>query len=222
MGINIAQTGRTATSVTFDVYGIVNDRGTYIWIPFAPTPAWYSLVDANAAYYIASYSVTDPKNGSITVYFYETDTAEYKVWDFQVGNFVDGTPNAWSLVLDTIIKFEWDGAAATKYTGDNMDITTNDFYKLNYFTAYIYWWIGNTNNSFITVDTTAIHAADLAAMAQKIYYTANGLSSTTLPFRTFILAWVNDILTYVTSGADCKAKYFNDIYSAINSFNLSV
>ena len=223
--INLTQTARTATSVTFSVSGITDDRQTFIWMPLLGTPDWITLATAYSLGYISSYSASGGNNGTITVNFYASDTVEFKVWEFQVGNFISGNPTAWSSVLDAILKFEWDGAA-TKYTGNDIDITVDDLRRLNNFGSYINAWIIGGEGSYW--DLVGIVTGDglwneyIRLPIQNIHDTAYGLSSSILANRSNILSDTSNILDLVYEGEECYALYFNDIKSAINNFNLSI
>jgi len=223
MAIVLTQTNRTLTSVTFGVTGITDDRRTYIWIPWRVNPVddtnWWILQDAESNGDVVGFYTSGGDNGSIQVIFSLANTAEYKVWDFCVTNVINGNDTAVSNLFHGIIMFEWDGTA-TKTAGNDVDITENDFIKLNWFALYIRYWIGGVDNSW-EYYTDAIYADDLLEIAQKIYDTAYGLTTSKLANRSNILSYTGYILDYATSGGYIYATFFNNIKSAINSFNLS-
>lgn len=227
MAINLTQTDRTATSVTFDVDGITDDRQTFIWIPdpLIDGGDWLTLSDAYSLDFIQSYSTSGGVNGTITVNFYASDTLEFKVWEFFVCNYVGGSPTDTSEVLDTILKFEWDNEA-TKYTGDDFDVTVSDLIRLNNFSSYMNAWIAFGDGLYY--DLEGIESGDdfwngyFLLPAQNIYDTADYLSSSTLSTRSAILALVGDVINNTATGEMCYASDFNAIKAAINSFNLSV
>lgn len=231
MAIEIWQTGRTATSVTYKVSGLMptDTAEKYIYIPWQQQ--WRTLEYARQNTLIAGFSeIGEIGNIRRITINLNPDSVEdpdapdingFKVWQvYVVGYDVNGRLVGASGILNTIVAFQYDGEQL-KYSGDPIDITVNDFKRLNWFAHYIYYWIGGVNNSW-SFYTDAIYADDFKNIAQKIRNTSAQFNYVQLPDKASIESKLNNILNNVASGEPFKADYFNDIWDAINSFNLKV
>lgn len=221
MSVTLQQTGRTKTGVSFSVNGITGDRSTYIWI--AQRQKWLTLSDAKSAGYIASYYTFGGDNGTISVNLDVLSVQEYKVWQFQVHNVVDGTTTESSGVLNTVLKFEYDNTQ-TKVAGNTLDVTVSDMKRLNLFALYIRSWILDEESQYYALENVAegddIHAVYLSICGSNILDAASSQTTSTLPNKSEIISLSSEISNNVESGAEAKAEYFNKIRDAINNFNM--
>jgi hypothetical protein len=236
MAITLQQIDRTELSVTFSVSGITNDRATFIWIPdpLIEGGGWLSLdplKSTNIYDFIDSSYSTNPTNGDITVYLYPENVLLFPIWEFVVINYIGEEAGIQSEILDTIVKFDYENTN-TKSIGNSIDITVADLRKINLIGSYIDSWINLGEGTYYPLNGVTngdrMFADYLLLPTQNIHDTATALTSTKLPDRTFILAWLHAILNGATglphlqSGEKVYATYFNNIKNAINNFNLSV
>lgn len=229
--MTVTQVGRTANSVTINVSGIdygTGSRQTQIYIPKEQWP--YSLSDAEALGFIASYSVSalDTANGDITVTFFPEDAEEYKVWRFYVTH-DKASGGVATIEIDTVLEFAYEGTKV-KQTGNVIDITASDLHDINLCGGYLYKWaVANEDEviMYLLKDDGISTGDDI--YAEYVSRPAFNLCNAAYRRRNYLGIAYADIyadMDYVShdceSGGYLKADYFNKLADAINNFNLTI
>ena len=232
MAIEITQTGRTATSITFSVSNDGTWINRYTSIYCYAADDFYGLETAAQLELIDSFSTTGGLNGTITINFNTEDTVENKIWPVYVEN-LDGDNNSieGTDILYCILAFSWDNSA-TKVIGNNFDITVNDLKRLNLIAYTMFALIGSgTPKSFYqflndhTGDSVyAVYITDAAFNIRHAIYAANGygwlVDNYNQDFHTTSRAQLSAIITNAVTGSNIKAEYFNNLCYIINHVNL--
>lgn len=229
MAVKLAQTERTKNSVTFSVNGITTDRRTLIWVQ--TLEEWVVLSNATVADGVTGIDTDGVNNGTITVYF---DSAAinsgYKVWAFKVQDYDIANKKviSESEILYSVLLFGYENTEE-KEIGSPIDITVKDFKNISKFAWWIYKYLGTTDSDIDeyyiydgVVSGDVIYAEDLLRPAQHIRNAISNLTISAVPLKGKIIEYTEDIIDNVRSGADFKAKYFNEIWLAINQFNMNV
>ena len=224
--MTVEQVGRTTNSVTINVSGITKgDRQTSVWIP--DKADYFTLQTAKANGYISDFYVVDlvQNNGDITIELPYSYYKEFKTVDIKVENVSGSTVYAGARIT-AVLAFKYEGTAS-KRTGEDIDITVNDMKAINKFGAYIGAWIGGDDGWHYYLDGVGvgdkIFADYLRKPAEHILNAA--LTNTrylSSGYYNYICSCTQDIVDNVKSGADFKASYFNNIYTAITAFNMSI
>lgn len=229
MAVKLAQTERTKNSVTFSVSGITTDRRTWVWVE--TLAEWVILSEATVADGITDIETDGGDNGTITVYF---DSAAiksgYKVWAFCVDDYsiAEKKVISESDILYTVLFFDYENTTE-KVIGKSIDLTVEDFKNMGMFAVQLFVFLGEYQSDldfYYYYDDVFqgydIYADYLLLPAKQIYNAANKLTIKQLPLRAFIMKSMDNIIDNVRSGSDFKAEYFNDMYYAINQFNMNV
>lgn len=223
--MTVEQVGRTTNSVTINVSGITEgDRSTSVYIP--RKNEWYTLHDAKENGYITDFYVANlvDNNGDITVVL-NKNYNPFKLAYLKVENIkADGSADY--ITLPTILAFEYEGKFP-KNTGDEIDITASDMLEINLFGSDIDANMGSGEGIYFTLSDmggrgSAIYAEYLKLPAQNILNAALKEQYLQGYYYSVVTTFTNYILDNCKSGADFEATFFNDIYHAINDFNLSV
>lgn len=240
--MTVTQVGRDINGVTINVSGITKgDRQTYIWIPESllntSVGKWFTLTEARDRRYVTGIYVADynTNNGDITVWVSEEYYSKFKVIGLYVKNGINiDTPNeviySQTPTLYTILDFQYENSKE-KVQGAEIDITVSDMQGLNLFGIYIYNWVHPDpvadidKNYFYPLDDVfagdEIRADYLRQPANLIYETAYNCDYIGSNYSE-VYTRTKDIINNCVSGADFKAKWFNDIVEAIRNFNLSI
>lgn len=229
MAVKLAQTDRTKNSVTFSVSGITTDRRTLIWVE--TLEEWVVLSNATVADGVTDIDTDGVNNGTITVYF---DSAAinsgYKVWAFKVQDYDIANKEviSESEILYAGLLFEYENTPE-KEAEKSIDLTVKDFKNMGMFAVRLFIFLGTYQSDLDACyhyddvfQGDDIYADYLLLPAKQIYNAANQLTKQQLPPREHIKESMVNIIDNVKSGADFKAEYFNDMYYAINQFNMNV
>lgn len=230
--MTVEQVGRTTNSVTINVSGMTTgDRQTYVWMPpdiiNSSDGDWFTLQQAKANGYISDFYVTsyENNNGDITIELPYKYYKEYKTVDIKVLNVSGGTTLRGARII-TVLGFNYEGTKS-KRSGEDIDITVADMKAINKFGAYIGAWIGYDDGWHYYLDGVdtgdKIYAVYLSKPAEHILNAAiNNSNYLTGGYYKYVYDCTSDIVNNVKSGADFKASYFNNIYTAITAFNMSI
>lgn len=229
MAVKLSQVDRSKNSVTFSVSGITTDRRTLVWVQTLGD--WVVLSEATVTDGITDIVTDGVNNGTITVYFDKAAiNSGYKVWAFLVQDYsiAKGEVLSESEILYTVLLFDYENTTE-KVKGEPIDLTVKDFKNMSMFAWWLYKYLGtfdrNIDEYYIydgygTGDV--IYAEDLSRPAEHIHNAISNLTIRDVPLRARILEYTENIIDNVMPNAEFKAEYFNDIYYAINQFNMSV
>ena len=223
--MTVEQVDRTKNSVTINVSGLTGgDRQTSVYIP-GDVDRWYTLWDAKTAGYVSNIVVADygNNNGDITIVM----SSKYlkigaKFVELEVANVNNGDDDHW-VRLVTFLKFEYHNEATNgymKYSDEDIDITVEDMREINDLARTIRMVCVDDDFLYYPLDDVAsgdpILADYLKLPAQNILQSVDALGT----WYSFVYDSVYYIVKNCKSGADFKPEFFNEMYFAINYFNL--
>jgi hypothetical protein len=231
--LTVTQVGRTTNSITINVSGITQgDRQTFVWIEYSSKKYdWFKLDVAYTKGYISDYTpkaADNPSsNGNITITF-KNSYWPYKVAFIKVAN-VNTTAGDKEIQIKTVFKFEYDNSS-TKYSGNDIDITVADMRRINLFGSDIDTLISGNKpedggGSYYALTSVgsgdSIFADYLNLPAQHILNASIVEPDLIGESYSKVYSCARNVANNCVSGADFKAKFFNDIADAINNFNLT-